>query len=214
VDKPRKKRVRKNKAVRRREIAEATLRLVAKYGLDGATVSRIAAAVGLSRGALYRHFANREAVLLAAMDLMGERAAGWIALAARPRAYDHLVALVDIHADWAEAELETFIRPVFQFVAGAQQRHLTEEMAERQLRVFEKFVAIVDAAKQEGSIKPDVPSEDVAWSLLMFAWAEDYARFEGVDQFITGGSSRRNLKRLLESFKVEEHGTKEPARPT
>ena len=70
--------MRKTKAERQREIVDATIQLLGKYGVQGTTVSRIAAAVGIARGALYQHFPNREAVLEAAIAAMGERSSRWI----------------------------------------------------------------------------------------------------------------------------------------
>ncbi len=55
--------VRKNQTERREEILDATLELLGQYGLEGTTVSRIAAAVGLTPGALYRHFESRAALI-------------------------------------------------------------------------------------------------------------------------------------------------------
>jgi AcrR family transcriptional regulator len=73
MERPGKSRTRKSKSLRQREIVEATLKLIPKYGVRGTTVSRIAAAAGMSRGALYHHFANRETVIFAALELMAER---------------------------------------------------------------------------------------------------------------------------------------------
>jgi AcrR family transcriptional regulator len=70
--------VRKTKAERQREIVEATVQLLGEYGLQGVTVSRIAAAVGIARGALYQHFPDREAVLEAALAVWGERSSAWL----------------------------------------------------------------------------------------------------------------------------------------
>ena len=66
LDQPATKRVRKAKSVRRREIAEAALRIMATHGFHGTSVARIAKAVGISNSALYQHFRNREDVLVAA----------------------------------------------------------------------------------------------------------------------------------------------------
>ena len=51
-----KRHVRKSQAERREEIIDATLELLGEYGLEGTTVSRIAAAVGLTPGALVSAF--------------------------------------------------------------------------------------------------------------------------------------------------------------
>ncbi len=200
---------RRTKAERQREIAEATLKLVARYGVHGTTVSRIAAAVGLSRGALYKHYSNREAVLLAAMDLMDERPPGWVAGSSGPDVYSRLLDMGDRHASWASSEFETFIHPLFEFIAAGRQGSLSKEMGVRQLRVLDAFINLVDEGKREGSIRAEVDSNDVAWSLLMFAWAEDVARLMGVDQLITSGASNRIFRRMLADVAALPSGNRE-----
>ena len=61
-------RTRKPAEDRRREIADAALRVIAAEGLGGFTSLAIARAVGLSDGALFRHFASKEAMVDAAID--------------------------------------------------------------------------------------------------------------------------------------------------
>ncbi|MDY2769598.1 MAG: helix-turn-helix domain-containing protein [Eubacteriales bacterium] len=48
----------------------ASLELFARYGYDAASVSRIAEAVGLTKGALYRHFEDKAAILQAILARM------------------------------------------------------------------------------------------------------------------------------------------------
>ena len=53
---------------RKRQIAETTLDLLATEGVQGTTNARIAQAAGITPAALYRHFDDRNQVLLAALD--------------------------------------------------------------------------------------------------------------------------------------------------
>lgn len=62
---------RKPTDVRRAEIADAALQVVATQGIAALTTRVLADAVGLTTGALFKHFASREALLLG----MAERAA-------------------------------------------------------------------------------------------------------------------------------------------
>ena len=63
---------------RRAQIVEETLRLVAEHGLAGASMSRIAEAVGISNAALYRHFDSREDILISAHDVLMDRIFAWL----------------------------------------------------------------------------------------------------------------------------------------
>ena len=48
---------------------------MARHGYHGTSVARIARAVGISNSALYQHYDNLEAVLVAATELLGENSA-------------------------------------------------------------------------------------------------------------------------------------------
>ncbi|MBS2015586.1 MAG: TetR/AcrR family transcriptional regulator [Deltaproteobacteria bacterium] len=54
-------------------LIESGMALFAERGLDGPSLDDICAHAGLTRGAFYVHFADRDAFLLAVMDRVGER---------------------------------------------------------------------------------------------------------------------------------------------
>lgn len=56
-----------NTEQRRREIVEATIRVMARSGYDGASVQAIAKEAGLSPGLLHHHFTRKQAILLAVL---------------------------------------------------------------------------------------------------------------------------------------------------
>lgn len=54
---------RRNTAVRRQQIVSAARRLIVKYGSEHVTVKRIAKEIGVSEGAIYRHFKSKREIL-------------------------------------------------------------------------------------------------------------------------------------------------------
>jgi len=58
--------------VRRRQIAEAALAVISEEGLGRFTVRAIGARVGLSDGAIFRHFTSKEEIVLAAIARLEE----------------------------------------------------------------------------------------------------------------------------------------------
>jgi AcrR family transcriptional regulator len=219
--KPPRRFVRKTKAVRQEEIIAATMTLIGKYGVQGTTVSRIAQAAGIARGALYQHFPNREAVLEAALDAWREQSSAWMG---RPEGTtpestrarqdtsvpqdipmpEQLLRMGKAHSDWAVSPDNTFVRPFFQLIASNRESSLTTSIIKRQQDDFQHLLNLVEEGKREGSIGPEVESGDVAWSLLLHAWGEDIARLIGVDRFITEGASTRILERLVTSYAAGE----------
>lgn len=53
---------------RRKQIAEAALKVISESGLSRFTTAEIAKEVGVTDGAMFRHFANKEEIVLAAID--------------------------------------------------------------------------------------------------------------------------------------------------
>jgi AcrR family transcriptional regulator len=201
---PLNKRTRKTKPVRRREIAEAALRIMARHGYHGTSVARIARAVGISNSALYQHFHNREEVLVAATELLGEHAHEWIVAPTGANALERLDKIAESHLPWSVSALESFVRPMFAFVGVSQKARLEPCTPDGVLRSYGLLLAIVEEGQREGSIRSDVEPGDLAWAVLMFAWAEDMALLACVDEVTNAGASRRNFQRLLKAYAPPE----------
>ena len=57
---------------RRRQLVDAALGIIAEAGLQRFTTAAIAERVGISEGALFRHFRNKQAIVVAALDRVEE----------------------------------------------------------------------------------------------------------------------------------------------
>jgi AcrR family transcriptional regulator len=60
---PKKMQKRRNTEVRRRQIADAARELIIKYGSEHITGRRIAKEIGITEGAIYRHFKSKRDIL-------------------------------------------------------------------------------------------------------------------------------------------------------
>lgn len=87
---------------RRAEIVAAVLRLAAGSGPAEITTARIAAELGLSQGALFKHFPNKEAIRIAAMDWVSASLLHVLETAARAAAtpLEALRAVFMAHVDF------------------------------------------------------------------------------------------------------------------
>ena len=66
-------RSRKTTEIRREEILRAALFIVEQQGLDNLNTNAIAALIQLVPSAIYRHFKNKEEIIAALIDFIGER---------------------------------------------------------------------------------------------------------------------------------------------
>jgi len=140
---------------------------------------------------------------------MGERAFRWISSGSGRDAYERLLDIGARHAAFAASEYDTFVRPNLELMtASAVGKSVHEHGHGRQVKTLDVFRQLADEGKRDGSIQADVESEDVAWALLTFAWAEDLARLIGLERFITSGASMRNLERTLAGFATGSPGAR------
>lgn len=89
--------VRKPAEARREEIVETALDLIDQAGLPGASTTAIAARIGLSQAAVFRHFPKKDDLLLAVVDTLAGRLLAGLHEAIDPEApsLDQLRAAVD-----------------------------------------------------------------------------------------------------------------------
>ena len=67
----------------RESILSAALHLFARCGFEAASVSQIAEAVGLTKGALYRHFSSKRDLLDSILERMAQRVRARVAVCGR-----------------------------------------------------------------------------------------------------------------------------------
>lgn len=189
--------MRKNREERRAEIAAAALKIVGEYGVQGATMARIADEVGISGPALYKHYAGREEILEAAMDLLLERVVSWLDSSKNPDALKRLRELGAGHASTMAADYEGVVAPLFEFAAAGPRSQLSGQLAQRQRQALRRFTGIIEEGQGQGTIRRDIDVEVTAWSLMGLTWIENLAALEGMDEFVKGGVSSRMLDKIL-----------------
>jgi len=92
---------------RRRQILDGSRVCFARYGYEGATVRRLEEATGLSRGAIFHHFRDKESLFLALAEDDAARMADVVAEQGLVQVMRDLLAGRDEHpADWLGTRLE------------------------------------------------------------------------------------------------------------
>ena len=190
-------------AERRCQVAAVALQVIARHGVQGATMGRIAEAAGISSPALYNHFSGRTELLEAALGVLLDRVLAWIDSSSNPDMLERLREIAgQVHDDHVGADQEWVILPLFELAAAARAEGLTEKMGQNQLVVLKRFVAIVEEGKRQGTIRGDADPEVVGWSLMGLGWTKDFALLEGLGYFVAGGTANKILNMLLDSIAV------------
>jgi excisionase family DNA binding protein len=173
--------VRMNTEARKQEIVRATLETIAEHGVAGATIFRIAKGAGITSAALYSHFENRRAILLAALDVVYEQVFASFRSSCSRDPIQRLREICENHADKVRDEDKTSHSHLFlEFVASAPEEGFREALREKELAAASYLASIIDEFKQQGSLGRDVDPELTAWLVAGWAWTGDVASLMGV----------------------------------
>ncbi|WP_028478562.1 TetR/AcrR family transcriptional regulator [Nocardia sp. CNY236] len=141
------------KAQRRAQLLEAGAQLIAERGFLGVRLDDLGAAVGISGPAVYRHFPNKEALLVELLAGVSQRLleGGSAVVASTSSAEQALSGLVDHHLDFAlgEPELIRIQDRDLDSVPGAARR----EIRRTQRRYVEIWVTVLR------ELHPELPEQ-------------------------------------------------------
>ncbi len=138
-------------AARRRQILDGARRCFAEYGYDKATVRRLEKAVGLSRGAIFHHFRDKDTLFFALAHEDAERMAEVASREGLIQVMRDMLAAPD-QFDWLVTRLEIARKlrtdPAFSHGWAERSAELAAATTDRLLR-----------QKQAGRVRDDVPSD-------------------------------------------------------
>ncbi len=152
---------RKPTAERRQEIADAALLIIGTRGISALTVATLAAQLGLTGGALYRHFPSTESIL----DAVAARAEALLDATLPPtdlppmlwleRFADDRTRTVGGHIGLARLMLSEQLA----FALSAEAIARLQSVVERSRNTIARVLA---AGQSDGSIRNDLPAEALA----------------------------------------------------
>jgi AcrR family transcriptional regulator len=176
-----------------------------REGLPGLTIRKVAHHAGLSPMALYRHFADKDALLNA---LMEDGLAAWEKIARSIRAADPiewLEALAEAFLDFALTEPHRFDAAFF--LPAPEARQYPDDFVAGRSPVMAMALVRIDQAKSDGRLG-DVPALEVAlaFSALAQGLVSMYRgnRFSSEKQF--KGLYRAQIRHCLEAFAAKPAG--------
>ncbi len=192
---------------RKQQILQVALKTIGEYGVQGATISRIAKGAGITTAALYTHFENRQAILLAALDVVYDKIFETHRSSSSTDAVQRLREMCEYHAKViADQEKMGHAHLFLEFVAAAAEDGLREALREKELASMSDLASLVEECKQQGTLAQDVDSKMVAWLIAGWAWTGDVAHSMGVGETWHEQVSPHLLDLILESVSVESRG--------
>ena len=125
------------RAATRAELLDAAERLFAEKGFVTASLAEIAEAAGVSKGAIYHHFATKDELLLALLDSHFQDR---IDAVERIRSAEGVVEEIPFDRRWNLLFLEFVVRAARDEVFGKKFRRRLERLRERSAEGVERFL--------------------------------------------------------------------------
>ncbi len=168
-------------AARKSQILDGARRCFAEYGYEGATVRRLEEATSLSRGAIFHHFRDKDALFLALAHEDAGRMAEVAATQGLVQVMRDMLARPE-EFDWLGTRLEIArrLRTDTEFRENWEQR--SEELTAA-------TVARLERRKAEGRLRDDVPTEVLLGYLDLV--------LDGLIARIASGHASDNLSAVL-----------------
>lgn len=143
---------------RQDEIVKAAVDLAGAQGMDNVTTQGIADVVGVTQGAIFRHFPTKDTIWIAVVHWVRGRLMGVVDMAAS-RASDPLDAVERIffaHIGFAEKN------PAVPRLLFSTSPHLRQLLKEMLSGYEEKIAALLVRAKAQGLVRDDLEESDAA----------------------------------------------------
>ena len=149
--------------VRRHQIVQNARKIVATQGMTSFTIQELAKDVGLSEGAIYRHFRSKDDILLALIQDIERNLMDAVSESAQPKdgALDHLEHLLRRHLSSIERRDGVSFVVIGESLrfADHQVNRATRHMVENYLGMIE---GILNAGAEKGEIDENVDTEAAA----------------------------------------------------
>jgi AcrR family transcriptional regulator len=151
--------------VRRDQIVQATLTIIARKGLSSLTTAALAREVGISEANLYRHFRNKDEIYMATVSQVREMIAKNLEKVMGGSS-DPVVILKRFFALQVELMEENggITRLMFSEELHVHQ-HMREKILETMYNVSEKLASLITEGQKAGTIREDI---DALTTVLMF----------------------------------------------
>ena len=187
---------------RKAQIVDVVLQLVHEHGVEGTTTARIARAAGVTEPTLYQYFESRRDMLLAALDVVFDRATEAVESSHEGDAVERLRKIGEYHTRETKAKQLRFVDPMFEFVVAPAETGLRDAVRAGNLVILDSLAAIVEEGKAQGRIRRDVDAKRVAWRVMGFYWFEDVSSLMDLGEVVSEGVSKDMFDAIMADMTV------------
>lgn len=179
------------------------MELFAEHGYGATSIPEICTRAGLTKGAFYSNFANKDALFLALLDRSWERRAAWIrralpagdALAATGSRGRDSLSYLEVDRQWTLVSMEFSLHAI---------RHpgVAKLLVEHELRVRSELAVVVTEALERAERLPTLPVDELARMIVAVTEGSDIqALTNGAGGAVVhSGQGPRAVAALLQHF--------------
>jgi len=181
-----------------KELIDIAIDCFGRYGYQGTSVDRIAKAAGVTKGALYYHFRDKEALLAAAVAnrvaAFEQRVQQAVEGATCPHALRRIAAVCIEHASRGDHPRFAITLMVESIETNAEVSAQLREM----MRRFRAFVRnLIQAGQQRGEIRPDADPVAAAAAYNSVILGAEVQFYQDPDRFAFTAAIEMFLDQLL-----------------
>jgi len=197
-------------ADRRTQIIESVVEIINEHGMSGTTTARIAAEVGITEPALYRHFKNKNMILLAALE-EASNSLIQATMSAAAGEEDTVERLRLMSAAFYDFVISRPAEARVLFEAASWTRDEEFRLAVRGL--VSDLLAVVEAVLNvgifEGALKPDLDVPLAAWEIVSLGMTIYVVSILDLADVLTKDKAMTTVERVLSSITVDKKTGKE-----
>jgi AcrR family transcriptional regulator len=188
---------------RRHQIAQATIRVVARHGVRGASTARIAKEAGVSEGALYRHFGSRNEIIFAAVDAWFDAIRQFVEAGQDPDPIESLLNVMRGHMKYFGSHKPDLSRVFLEFASASPGDGVSDHMYRQQTEANDRLARMVQRGKEQGVIRLDVDPDQAAWQLVVVLWADQITWAMRPDHTVDGQRTIQLYEQVVRSFRTD-----------
>lgn len=190
---------------RKSQIIDSAIGLMSDHGVSGATTARIAAEVGVSEPTLYRHFKNKQEILLAALDVIAVRLMFFSASAAAnaTNVIERIRLMSGAIYDFGIANPEE-TRVLWEAISATRDDEMRASLRTKLTLMLRLIEGVIAEGVAHGEIRDDIDIPLTAWEIASLGSTLYLALSLGLEDVLTKEKAMQAIDRLLESIVKRE----------
>jgi len=184
---------------RKEHIVSETYALILEFGISGTTTARIAARVGVTEAALYRHFKNRREILLAVLEQVASRFLN-VLICDEEKVPDYIQTMslalyryIMSHPDDAKV--------IYEFICSSPSENLRANFQRRLMEMLTFLEQLLAKGIEQGTIRRDINPRRIAWELFGLGSTISFAALLDIQQELTEDLAMDSLGQFVDRIR-------------